>query len=141
MRKKTTWLIMIFPSSTSFWTINDIIPIFSPFFSPLKISQANRTIFYQFESHFWLADLNLVFLSGKPCLSFLPVTLFLHILKEDVFKLDRIKWITSFSLRLNWKSIASKGVLSSHAISTIRSTSAEVRLLGTICVAYKLFKS
>ena len=138
MRKNSTWLILIFPSSTSFWTVNDIIPVFSPFFSPLKISQANRTIFYQFEFHFWLADLNLIFLSGKPCLSFLPVTLFLHILKEDVFKLDRINWITSFSLRWNWKSIASKGVLSSQAISIMRSTSAEVSLISTICDAEKL---
>ncbi len=140
MWKNSTWLILIFSSSASFWTVNDVIPVFSPFFSPLKISQANRTIFYQFELHFWLADLNLVFLSGKPCFNFLPVTLFLHNLKEDVFKLDRIRWITSFSLRLNWKSIASKGVLSSHAISTIRSTSAEVRDLSEIFIARKLIK-
>ena len=135
------WLILIFSSSTSFWTVNDIIPVFSPFFSPLKIFQANRTIFYQFEFHFWLADLNLVFLSGKPCLSFLPVTLFLHILKEDVFKLVRINSITSFSLRLNWKSIASIGVLSSHAISIMRSTSAKVSVLNKICITRKLARS
>jgi len=141
VRKNSTWLILIFPSSTSFWTVNDIIPVFRPFFSPLKISQANRTIFYQFELHFWLADLNLIFLSGKPCFNFLPVTLSLHNLNDDVFKLERIKWITSFSLRLNWKSIASKGVLSSHAISMMRSTSAKVRLLSTICISKKLNKS
>ena len=141
MRKNSTKLILIFPSSTSFWTVNDIIPVFSPFFSPLKISQANRTIFYQFELHFWLADLNLIFLSGKPCFNFLPLTLFLQTLKEDVFKLDRIRWITSFSLRLNWKSIASKGVLSSHAISIMRSTSAKVSVLNKICITKKLDRS
>ena len=122
-------IVFISSSSTTFWAINDIFPIFTPFFSPLKISMACWTIFCQFDFHLWLADLNLVFWLGNPCFNFLPLTLFLHILKEDVFKFDRINWITSFSLRLNWKSIASKGVLSSHAISTIRSTSALLRYL------------
>ena len=58
--------------------------------SPLKISKANRTIFRQFDFHFWFADLNLIFCSGNPCFDFLPVTLFLHILKDDVFKFERI---------------------------------------------------
>ena len=114
---------MIFSSSTSFWAVNDIFPIFFPFLSPLKISKTSWTIFYQFDFHFWFADLNLGVWSGNPCFNFLPVTLFLHILNEDFFKFERINLITSFSLRLNWKSIASKDVLSSHAISMIRSIS------------------
>ena len=118
-------IIFIFSSSTSFWAVNNIFPIFSPFFSPFKIPKASGTIFCQFHFYFWFADLNLVFWLGKPCFDFLPVTLFLHILKEDDFKFERISFITSVSLRLNWKSIASKGVLSSHAISITRSTSAE----------------
>ena len=120
---------MIFSSSTSFWAVNYIFPILRPFLSTLKVSKANRTIFFQFDFHFWFGDLNLVIWSGKPCLDFLPVTLFLHNLKEDVFKLERITLITSFSLRLNWKLIASKGVLSSHAISIMRSTSIKFNFL------------
>ena len=125
-------------SSTSFWAINDIFPVFSPFFSPLKISKTSWTFFWQFNFHFWFADLNLVFCLGKPCFNFLPLTLFLHNLKEDIFKLDRINWITSFSFRLNWKYIASKGVLSSHAISMMRSTSAVSKCLVMILISIKL---
>ena len=125
-------------SSTSFWAINDIFPIFRPFFSPLKISKTSWTFFWQFNFHFWFADLNLVFCLGKQCFNFLPLTLFLHNLKEDIFKLDRINWITSFSFRLNWKYIASKGVLSSHAISMMRSTSAVSKCLVMISVSIKL---
>ncbi len=132
MRKLINMIIFIFSSSTSFWAVNNIFPIFSPFFSPLKIPKASGTIFCQFHFYFWFADLNLVFWLGKPCFDFLPVTLFLHILKEDVFRFERINWITSFSLRLNWKVIASKGVLSSHAISMMRSTSDEFRFLSVI---------
>ena len=140
MKKSIKLINLILSSSASFRAINDIFPIFSPFFSPLKGFEAFRTIFCRFNFHFWFDDLNLVLKLGKPCLVFLPVTLFLHNLKEDAFRFERIKFITSFSLRLNWKWIASKGVLSSHAISTMRSTSAGVSILGKICIAKKLVK-
>jgi len=125
-------ITFIFSSSTSFRAINNVFPIFCPFLSPLEMPKASRIIFCQFDFHFWFADLNLVFWLVNRCFDFLPATLFLHILKEDDFKFERINWITSFSLRLNWKSIASKGVLSSHAISMMRSTSAELSFLCII---------
>ena len=117
-------------SFAPFRAINYVFPVFGPFLSPLKISLALWTFFCQFEFHFWFCDLNLVNWSGKPCFNFLPETLFLHILNEDCFKFERIIWITSFSFKSNWKAIASKGVLSSHAISMMRSTSSGFRFLG-----------
>ena len=89
-------------------------------------------IFGQFYFYFCFGDLNLDLYLVNHCFVFLPDTLFLHILNEDNFRFDLINWITSFSLRPNWKSIASKGVLSSQAISIMRSVSAEFRNLGVI---------
>ena len=134
MRIKSKLIFLVFSSSTSFWAVNNIYPIISPFLSPMKIPKADWTVFSQFDFHFWFADLNLIFWLGKPCFNFLPVTLRLHILNEDDFRLDRINLITSFSLRLNWKSIASKGVLSSHAISIMRSMSIELRFLIVVLI-------
>ena len=124
---------MIFSSSASFRTINNVLPVFGPFFSPFEILFTLWTIFRQFYFHFWLGDLNFVLNSGNPCFNFLPETLFLQLLNEDLFKLDLISWITSFSFKLNWKLIASKGVLSSQAISIIRS-----RSIWSICLSMVL---
>ena len=125
-------LFLIFSSSASFWAVNHIFPVFGPFFSPLKFSLTLRTFFYQFNFHFWFVDLNRVIWSEKPCFVFLPVTLFLQLLKDDDLRFDLISWITSASLSSNWNSIASKGVLSSQAISITRSMSAEFRCLNLI---------
>ena len=125
-------LLLIFSSSTSFWAVNHIFPIFGPFLSPLKVSLTLRTFFYQFNFHFWFVDLNRVIWSEKPCFVFLPETLFLQLLKEDDFRFDLINLITSASFSSNWNSMASKGVLSSQAISIIRSVSAEFKYLDSI---------
>ncbi len=122
----------VFSSSTSFRAVNNIFPVLRPFLSPLKVSFAFWTIFNQFNFHFWFGDLNLVLWRGNPCFDFLPVTLFRHSLNEEVFKFVRIKRITSLSSRSNWKLIASNGVLSSHAISIMRSISLGVKYLTVI---------
>ena len=79
--------------------------------------------------YFWFFDLNLVLAEVFLCLVFLPLTLFRHNLKEEWERFVLIIFLTSFSLRQNWNSIASNGVLSSHAISIIRSTSSLLNLL------------
>lgn len=57
------------------------------------------------------------------CFVFLPFTLFLHLLKLEDFNCNRINLITIASFKLNCCLMASKGVLSSHAIPIIRSIS------------------
>ena len=127
VKKSFSYLYLILSSSTSFWAVNHIFPVFGPFLSPFKISLTLGTFFNQFNFHFWLVDLNRVGFSEKPCFAFLPETLFLQVLKEDDLRFDLINRITSDSFRLNWNSIASNGVLSSHAISIMRSMSAEFK--------------
>ena len=132
---------LIFSSSASFRAVNHIFPVFGPFLSPLKLSLTLRTFFYQFTFHFWFVDLNRVIWSEKPCFVFLPETLFLQLLKEDDLRFDLISWITSASFSSNWNSIASKGVLSSQAISIMRSMSAEFRYLNLISNKQLFLKS
>ena len=136
----SSWFL-IFSSPTSFRAVNYIFPVFGPFLSPLKVSLTLRTFFYQFNFHFWFVDLNRVIWSEKPCFVFLPETLFLQLLKDDDLRFDLISWITSDSFNLNWNSIASKGVLSSQAISIIRSVSAEFGDLDLIQNEQFFFKS
>jgi len=62
------------------------------------------------------------------CLVLLPDILFLHILKLEGLEFSRMNSMTSFSLRLNWNSMASKGVLSSQAIWMILSESSKENL-------------
>ncbi len=109
-----------------FWALNDIFSIFFPLLSPFKISFTRWTIFSRF--HFWVGDLNLNFVE-KQCFNFLPVTLFLHNLNEENFRLDLMSRITSFSFRPNLNWIASKGFLSSQAISLNRSVSVKFKCL------------
>ena len=118
-----TWLINFLLLSESFrsllFKISEII---------FEYEKLIYIFFYLFDFQFWFGDLNLVFWAGKTCFDFLPVTLSLQILKEDDFTFDRINWITSFCLMLDWKSIASKGFIFSHSISTMRSTSIDLDL-------------
>jgi len=55
------------------------------------------------------------------CLVLLPCTRARHIRNEEGFISRRISLMTSASARPNWKVIASNGVRSSQAISTMRS--------------------
>jgi hypothetical protein len=59
----------------------------------------------------------------EACLVFRDVMRFLHIRKLEGSECFRINSMTSFSFKPNWNSMASKGVLSSHAIWIIRSRS------------------
>ena len=82
------------------------------------------------QNYRWFWDLNRITRSflNFLCLVLLPLTRFLHILKLERFISSRISPMTSGSFSPYWNSMASNGVLSSHAISITRERCAFVSL-------------
>ena len=97
----------------------------------------------QWKGYLWQWALNRYERLVAACFVLRPVTLFLHIRKEDDFISFLISVITSFSDNPNWYSIASKDVRSSHAISIMRSIEADCKSLIRMIMTFlrKIFLS